>query len=208
LNAIIGFSEVIEKGLYGPAGSTKYVEYARDIADAGRGLHAKIGDILEYANVEAGRHPLKPAPFDLSDLASVCVSEHQGRAFSRRIKLEVGVAESVTVLADCAATARILTVLLSNSLSYTPEGGRIRVNVCNEDFASVLTLQDSGAGFSDCEARLAANAFSRFDRAGAVTGTGLGLAIAAALARRMGGALVIGGNHGEGGLTALRLPRA
>ena len=208
LNAIIGFSEVIEKGLFGPAGHSKYVEYASDIARAGRGLHDKVGDILEYANVEAGRHPLACAPFELSDVVSRCVNDHQGRAFSRRITLAPGTLDPIRVHADSAATARILTALLSNSLSYTPEGGRIRVDVYAEDYAAVLKVHDSGAGFSDDEARLAANAFARFDRAGATTGAGLGLAIAASLARRMGGALVIGGRRGEGGITALRLPMA
>ena len=85
LNAVIGFSEVIAGGLFGPAGHPKYAEYAHDIADAGRGLHAKIGDILEFANIEAGRYPLKLAPVELSDLAAVVVDEHRGRAFSRRI---------------------------------------------------------------------------------------------------------------------------
>ncbi len=92
LNAVIGFSEVIAQGLYGPPGHPKYAEYARDIGEAGRGLHARIGDILEFANIEAGRHPLQPKIVDLAVLARVCVDEHMGRAFSRRIALEVGFA--------------------------------------------------------------------------------------------------------------------
>ncbi len=58
LNAIIGFSEIISHGFLGQAGHPKYIEYARDIGVAGRDLHGKIGDILEFANVEAGRHPI------------------------------------------------------------------------------------------------------------------------------------------------------
>ena len=208
LNAIIGFSEVIKGGLFGPAGHSKYVEYASDIANAGRGLHAKIGSILEYANIEAGRQPLECATFDIAEIANNCINDHQGRAFSRRIALAIGIAEPILVRADPAATGRVLTALLSNALSYAPEGGWIRVDVCREDCVAVLKVRDSGAGFSSDEAKLATNAFSRFDRAGATTGAGLGLAIAASLARRMGGALVIGGRRGEGGVTSLRLPKA
>jgi len=112
------------------------------------------------------------------------------------------------VRADPSATGRILTALLSNALSYAPEGGWIRVDVCRENCVAVLKVRDSGAGFSSNEAKLATHAFARFDRAGATTGAGLGLAIAASLARRMGGALVIGGRRGEGGVTSLRLPKA
>ena len=90
LNAVIGFSEVIAQGYYGPAGHPKYSEYARDIGEAGRNLHAKIGDILEFANIEAGRFPLKEEAVDMAALAQACVAEHQGRAFNRRIRLEIG----------------------------------------------------------------------------------------------------------------------
>ena len=75
LNAVIGFSEVIGQEFYGPAGHPKYVEYARDIADAGRNLHAKIGDILEFSNIEAGRYPLH---------AGICRSGRDRRGLRRR----------------------------------------------------------------------------------------------------------------------------
>jgi len=78
LNAIIGFSEVIERGFYGAVGHAKYVEYAHDINEAGRNLHNKIGDILEFANVEAGRYPLSPQAVDVGAVALECVNEQMG----------------------------------------------------------------------------------------------------------------------------------
>ncbi len=59
LNAVIGFSEIIAEEIFGPNGHPKYGEYARDIGVAGRDLHTKIDNILEFANVEAGRCPLQ-----------------------------------------------------------------------------------------------------------------------------------------------------
>src|SRR6185437_4497425 len=103
LNAVIGFAEIIEHGLFGAAGHPKYVEYARDIAIAGRGLHGKIGDILEYANLEAGRYPVTPGRFDPSEIAQACVEEHAGRAFSRRIALDFVPAGPAVACADASA---------------------------------------------------------------------------------------------------------
>ncbi len=207
LNAIIGFSEVIERGFYGPAGHPKYVEYARDIGMAGRSLHSKIGDILEFANVEAGRYPLSPVTFDVSELAHECVNEHMGRAFSRRIALETGVIEPADALADPMAVRRIVTNLLANALHYTPEGGEVRVDVRSEEGAVVVTVRDTGNGFTREEASRIGNAFLRFDRSGAAAGAGMGLAVAMALARRMGGAIRIASRHGEGTAAELRLPK-
>ncbi len=208
LNAVIGFSEVIEKGFYGPAGHPKYVEYARDIAEAGRTLHAKIGDILEFSNVEAGRYPLEIGILSLSDVANECVNEHMGRAFSRRISLEAGLIAPIDARADARAVKRILGNLITNALTYTEEGGSVCLDVLEEEGAALVRVRDNGVGFTDDERSKAGQAFSRFDRTGAVTGAGLGLAIAVALTRRMGGALRLGGGPAQGTVAELRLPKA
>jgi two-component system cell cycle sensor histidine kinase PleC len=208
LNAIIGFAEVIERGFYGAVGHPKYIEYARDIGMAGRSLHSKIGDILEFANLEAGRYPLKPVRFDVTELVCACVNESAGRAFSRRIALEMVPAPAAEVNADPLAVKRIVTNLLSNALLYTQEGGRVRVSVREDEGAVAVAVTDNGNGFNQDEANRAGTAFRRFERAGVSTGAGLGLAIVVALARRMGGAVRLASAHGEGTCAELRLPKA
>ena len=208
LNAIIGFSEVIERGFYGTVGHAKYVEYAHDINEAGRGLHNKIGDILEFANVEAGRYPVRPQSVDVCAVASACVNEHAGRAFSRRISLEIGFAMAAPALADPQAVNRILTSLIANALAYTQEGGLVRVDVHDEEAAVVVRVIDNGHGFTREEVAKVGRPFRRFDRPGAETGAGMGLAIAMSLARRMGGAIRLDGTPGSGSLAELRLPKA
>jgi len=207
LNAIIGFSDIIAHGFFGPAGHPKYTEYAGDIGEAGRGLHSKIGDILEFANIEAGLYPLAARPLDLAALAGECVAEHQGRAFARRVVLANGPCEPGLVAADALAVKRIFANLIANALAYTSEGGSVRLDVRFEEGAGVARLSDSGMGFSDGERRQAGRAFQRFDRAGTVTGAGLGLVIAVELARRMGGAMRLASLPGGGSVMELRLPR-
>ena len=206
LNAVIGFSEVIANGMFGPAGHPKYAEYAHDIAMAGRGLHARIDDILEFANIEAGRYPLKLAPVELSELAAVTVDEHRGGAFSRRVRLEMGFAEPGLVIADPIAVRRALTHLITNALAYTDESGAVLVEVRAEEACGLVRVTDSGAGFTGAERAKAGRAFQRFDRPGSVTGAGLGLAIAMELARRMGGAMQYLSAEGQGTVMELRLP--
>ncbi|HET7335666.1 MAG TPA: HAMP domain-containing sensor histidine kinase [Rhizomicrobium sp.] len=206
LNAIIGFSEVIENGFFGDAGHPKYVEYAHDIGSAGRNLHTKIGDILEFANIEAGRYPLEPAIVDVAAVTRETIAELAGRAFSRRIRLTVSLPEQACARADALAVKRILTNLVMNAFQYTPEGSAVRVQVRSDDGAIVAAVCDSGIGFAPAEQSEAGQAFKRFDRPGAETGVGMGLAIAMALARRMGGAVQLGGAQGQGTNAELRLP--
>ena len=206
LNAVIGFSEVIANGMFGPAGHPKYVEYANDIALAGRGLHARIDDILEFANIEAGHYPIRLAPVELSELAAAIVDDHRGRAFSRRVRLEMGFAAPGLVSADAVAVRRALSHLIGNALAYTGEGGVVLVEVRAEEACGLVRVADSGAGFSGTERAKAGRAFQRFDRPGSVTGAGLGLAIAMELARRMGGAMQWASTQGQGTVMELRLP--
>jgi signal transduction histidine kinase len=208
LNAIIGFSDVIGRGFYGPVGHSKYVEYANDINEAGRALHHKIGDILEFANVEAGRYPVAPGSIDVCAIAETCVNEQAGRAFSRRIALEIGFAHAANAFADPLAVQRILAGLIDNALAYTQEGGTVRVDARDEEAAVVLRVIDNGYGFTRDEVKRAGEPFRRFDRPGATTGAGMGLAIAMSLARRMGGAIRLDGTPGGGGIAELRLPKA
>jgi signal transduction histidine kinase len=208
LNAIIGFSEVIENGLFGKPGHPKYVEYAHDIAAAGRHLHGKISDVLDFANLEAGRHPISLAVVDVSAIAREAIDELAGRAFSRRIKLRVALPESALANADSMGVKRVIANLLCNALQFTPEAGVVRVSLRKEEGAVVVNVRDSGFGFTAHEKERAGQAFARFDRPGATTGVGLGLAIAMVLARRMGGAVRLGGAEGDGSFAELRLPRA
>jgi two-component system cell cycle sensor histidine kinase PleC len=208
LNAIIGFSEVIERGFFGPAGHSKYVEYAHDIGDAGRGLHSKIGDILEFASIEAGRYPLEMADADIVPVARACIEEVAGQTFARRVKLAVALPHTAMARVDAIALKRVLTNLLSNASRYTPENGTIRIEAQNEAASVCLRIKDSGTGFQPRERSRISRPFTRFERSGTQAGLGLGLSVAMALARRMGGALVIRSVAGEGTVAELRLIRS
>ncbi len=207
LNAIIGFSEVIEHGFFGQPGHPKYVEYAHDIAQAGRQLHGKIGDILEFADLEERRHLIAPAIIDAAASTRAVIDECAAGARERRIKLTVSLPGEAMAFADAAAVKRILSTILTNALQYTPPGGQVRVELRGDGAAVTIAVRDNGLGFSHAEAARAGEAFTRFDRPGSTTGTGLGLAIAMMLAKRMSGAVRIQSAQGEGTLAELRLPR-
>jgi signal transduction histidine kinase len=106
------------------------------------------------------------------------------------------------------AVRRIVTNLLSNALTYTPDGGKVTVTISEDAGAIAVAVADSGSGFTDGERAAAGLPFRRFQRAGVSTGTGLGLAIVVALARRMGGALRLESEPGHGTSAELRLPKA
>ena len=132
---------------------------------------------------------------------------HHTNLGKRAIALDIGLSMPVEVVADPLAVKRILSNLITNALSYTAAGGKVRVDVRREEGAGVAQVRDSGAGFSEDERARAGRAFQRFERKGHMTGAGLGLAIAMELARRMGGAMRLFSHPGQGSVLELRLPR-
>jgi signal transduction histidine kinase len=210
LNAIVGFAEIIEAGLFGPAGNDKYAEYAGDIAQAARALHTRIGEILELAAIAAERQQLDEVATDAVAVARACVDQVRGFAQARDIKLEARLAELPLARADATAIKRILIVLLSNALRFTHDGGSIHVEARLDGDTIVLAVRDNGYGMSpeDAEHAGTPTALGRAGARGRDRRFGLGFAMAMALARRMGGALRISGALGGGALAELRLPKA
>jgi signal transduction histidine kinase len=207
LNAIIGFSEVIERGVFGTP-HPKYIEYARDISSAGRQLHTRIGDTLEFAELQARKRTIATESVDVSAIARLAIDEIAASAFQRGVRLTVSLADKAPAQGDAIAVRRILDNLLSNAVQYTPKGGTVRVQLREEGSFVVAQIRDTGLGFSTEEKARAGESFRRFDRPGSTTGLGLGLTIATTLARRMGATLRIASTQGEGTTIELRLPRA
>jgi signal transduction histidine kinase len=207
LNAIIGFAETIESGVFGAAGHPKYVEYARDIAEAGRELHAKIGSVLEFAALETRRDetPSKGSAADVAPIVRAKIAERAAAARAAGLKLIVAAPDSAMVRGDANAIARLLGHLLDNALAYTPRGGTVRVEIRADAREVLIGVRDTGEGFSTVERLRAGEPFQRFSRTAARGGMGMGLAIAMGLARRMGATLSLSSVPGDGTLALLRL---
>jgi len=206
LNAIIGFSEVIERGVFGQ--HRKYSEYARDIGLAGRELHGKIGDILDFAHLEGrNKMPAKTA-IDVVPVVRQVVDELAAAARSKGARFTVSLPTEAEALADSVALHRIISNLLRNALQYSPTGGTVRLQVKNIADAVMINVRDQGLGFSTLELARAGEAFCRFDRPGCTTGVGMGLAVAMRLARGMGGTLRLASVQGESTTVELRLSKA
>ena len=127
LNSIIGFSEILEnaKGL-----EEKQIRFASNIRNSGRLLLDLINDILDMAKLEAGMMEVKPTEFKVDQLVSEMVEMVRNLAETKNIKLEYEVSKDFPVmLQDLIKVRQILTNLLSNAIKFTPEGGRINVEV-------------------------------------------------------------------------------
>src|SRR5262249_60666212 len=85
LNAIIGFSEIMGSGMFGPLGADRYEEYCRDIHSSGQYLLDVINDVLDMSKIEAGRMRLDPERLELDHLLADALRVGASRATEKKL---------------------------------------------------------------------------------------------------------------------------
>jgi two-component system cell cycle sensor histidine kinase PleC len=87
LNAVIGFSEILKRGLFGPLGDERYSGYAVDIGRSGQHLLSLINDILDLSKVEAGKQELQERALDVADVMRGSAEVVEGQAAEAGVEL-------------------------------------------------------------------------------------------------------------------------
>ena len=129
LNGILTMSESLQEQVYGSlnAGQGRAI---RDIEECGRHLLALINDILDVAKIEAGKIELETHPVAVESLCQSSLRMIKDVAHKKKIGVSLAVDETVPVLiADRRRVKQILVNLLSNAVKFTPEAGKIGLQV-------------------------------------------------------------------------------
>jgi signal transduction histidine kinase len=210
LNAIIGFAEVMQDELFGRLGNDRYQAYVRDIHSAGAHLLTIINDMLDLSKAEAGRIELKEVPVDVAAAIRRCLTIMRGRADNAGVSLALQVPESLPdLLADELRLKQILLNLLSNAVKFTPQGGRVVVEVLADPASLSIAVRDNGAGIAE---RDIDRVFTPFVQVGNLytrkqEGTGLGLPLTKRMVDLHDGRLEIVSAVGQGTTVTARFPR-
>jgi two-component system OmpR family sensor kinase len=161
------------------------------------------GQLLTLAREEPGVTDRPFAPVDLAALAAEVIAEHVAEASARGIDLglarpEAGSAATVAPTApvvvdgDAASLRTLLGNLVANAVRYTPEGGRVDVEVATIAGAPALSVIDSGPGIPAAERSRVFDRFHRLPGTAHLPGSGLGLAIVKSVAERHGATIALG----------------
>jgi two-component system cell cycle sensor histidine kinase PleC len=212
LNAILGFSELISTEAFGPVGTPRYGEYARDINASGAHLLSLINDILDIAKIESGKMEILPTLIDPRAAIESAMNIVQVRIAERRHTLTVDIDERLDALySDERAFKQIVINLLSNAIKFTPEGGNVSVSLQRTgDGGFELCVADDGPGIP---AGLLDHIFMPFNQidnrySRQAGGTGLGLSLVRGLAELHGGRAWIESDAGKGVRAHVSFPPA
>jgi PAS domain S-box-containing protein len=165
-----------------------------------------VGDLLLIGQMDAGRFALDLANLDVTELVGETVALFEGAAAEKRIELTADMMPRSIVHGDRLRLGQLLGNLVSNAVKFTPEGGKVRVRVGEQDSTCLVEVTDSGIGIP---AEERSHLFERFYRASTATGTagsGLGLAISKAIAEAHGGTIRIADSGGSGTRFVVEIP--
>ena len=209
LNAINGFSEIMVQQLYGPLGDRRYHTYAADILDSGRHLLELINDVLDMAKVEAGKFKIYPKSMDMQETIGQAIRLVSGRAEEKSIIIEADIRDGGDIVGDARAIKQIIINLLTNAIKFTPDSGRVLIQVRSRFEDVSIQVIDTGIGIPSEHLPRLARPFEQVENehAKANQGSGLGLALSRSFAEMHGGTLSISSELGVGTMVTVTLPR-
>jgi signal transduction histidine kinase len=168
-----------------------------------------IDDLLDVARITQGKINLRPEPAEVGAAARRAVELNMPAIEARRHAIVVKDGEPLRVHADPVRLTQVIGNLVNNAAKYTPEGGRIELELAADgDFAAV-TVRDNGIGI---EGEYLAHVFELFGqvqnpRPHGHDGLGIGLALVQRIVEMHGGRVEArSGGEGHGSEFVVRLP--
>ena len=212
MNAIIGFSDLLEKHL---DDKEKVHDYIKKIQLSGSFLLSLINYVLEMARIESGKATLRTEVGDAQELLGALNAVFEPAVEKKRLKYNCTLdVEHRFIICDVTKVREIVLNIISNSVKYTPEGGSVTVQIKEIPWekegwtAYRILVYDTGIGMG---AENLPHIFEEFTRErtsteSKVVGAGLGLPIVKALIDLMGGTIQVESERGKGSKFEVILP--
>jgi signal transduction histidine kinase/CheY-like chemotaxis protein len=187
LTSLLGWSSVLREARQDEAMLTQGL----DAIDRNARIQAQlIDDLLDVSRIVSGKLNLDVRPLDTSSVIRAAINVVRPAADAKSISLDYWAQPGLgAISADSARLQQIVWNLLSNAVKFTPQGGKIEVQLKQEGSDAKIIVKDSGQGI---EPEFLPRVFDRFRQADSSTtrsfgGLGLGLAIVRHLVELHGG---------------------
>lgn len=211
MNAIIGFSDLLEKHI---DERNKVIDYIAKIRSSSSFLLSLINYVLEMSRIESGKATLKIETGCLQELTESLKAVFEADVDKKQLTYTCHMdIEHNYIFCDMTKVREVLLNIVSNSVKYTPEKGKISLNI-SEDFSEgnrvssyKFIVEDTGIGMSE---EYLPHIFEEFTRErtsteSKVIGTGLGLPIVKSLVDLMHGSIKVESKIGQGTKTTIIL---
>jgi signal transduction histidine kinase len=165
-------------------------------------LERLVGDVLDLAKLDMHRFALRQEEVDMERLVDRAYSTFGEEARRRGIDYRRSIEVRPVLETDGDRVLQVISNLLANAFRWTPDGGRVALELTQVDGTIRVAVDDTGPGISEEEQERIFRPFWSQDG----QGTGLGLAIARELAAALGGDIELRTTPGQGSRFELVLP--
>lgn len=191
------------------ADEEKRTRFLDTIKQEGDILTSLVNDMLTLSASDSQRFSCRPAPVELDTLLINTYEAFEPLAAEKKLSLSVTLPEESLPLctADSGRIVQLLSILLHNAISYTPEGGRIDLALSHKKNRFYLTVSDTGAGIAPEDKKKIFDRFYRAEKSRSAKGHfGLGLSIASEIVKLHHGTVSVTDRPGGGSVFTVMLP--
>jgi signal transduction histidine kinase len=207
LNTIHGFADILRQEMFGEI-NKRQQEYADGIVETSEKMMDVVSDILDLANIEAGRMELDKDTVDPHAILLDAFNVVKEQAKRKNIKIDFDCPPDIGwIAADARRLKQVIFNLLTNAITFTPKLGHITLAAARTGNAVDISIADSGPGIPKAERDRVLQPFQRIkgdDHQGA--GPGLGLTIVKRFVELHGGKVLIRSNKSRGTTVICRIP--
>ena len=197
-----------ELALASPPNAARDREALADCVEESDRVLVMLNTLMDISEAESGAMLLRRELCDLSDLVRRALDLYHDVADAKGVSLEAGALSAVQVLADPVRIQQVAANLIDNAVKYTPEGGRVTVDVDTAGDRAVLRVRDTGQGIAASELPRIWDRLFRGDRSRHERGLGLGLSLVRAIVVAHGGTVDATSSLGRGSIFSVSLPRS
>ncbi|MFA6365511.1 MAG: PAS domain S-box protein [Candidatus Paceibacterota bacterium] len=170
----------------------------------------RIRDLLAAVDIEDQRVLVKKEDFQIDSLASSIVGEARERCALKGLKLAYKEPHEAlpSINGDSEKLRIVLSQLLENAVTYTPEGGEISVKLLQKDKMIRFEVKDTGVGVPTTEQHRIHERFYRASNASVMhpDGFGLGLYVAWYFIKQHNGTIGFESKEGKGSTFWFEIP--
>src|SRR6267154_4033141 len=165
-----------------------------------------ITALLRLAEIENSRRSAAFGSVPLHDMLREVCDIYEPIAENKNVDLRVVIGQPLSVLGDQDLLFEAVANLVDNAIKFTPEGGKVGIELSRGDNTTIVRVTDSGSGISEQEREVVLRRFYRSEKMRSTPGVGLGLNLVAAIVKLHGFRLVI--HSGPGGRMEIICPAA
>jgi len=147
-SGFIGLSEQLADDLSGFT-TAEIRKIAESLKVSATSIYGLLENLLDWAKMQQGRLPFKPERIHLSEIVNDCITSLRDPARIKKIVISVNISDDIYVSADINMLQVIIRNLVSNSVKFTNENGRISISAVSIPGNYIeISVSDTGIGMS------------------------------------------------------------